>query len=251
MKKQYYKYLCLLTKVTLGFLTIVVVCFHAQSASAQGQQTALSPGLNRLSGVDPASQIEYVRLLLDGALVPVPGSPALTKSTLRTDPETSTAAGPAVGSASSGSAASSPLTIGPTLVAQCTRSPSGQLAFELLANFGDVSDLAYYPPWTPANSSDLFPPRLPKAAMTMEFLGYTHVKPVKRQWEALLRPAGQYRYNPPTGGSSNLEDSTYYLRFLVALPTLRLTLGDKAAEFKTNGLLDQIRKEPLCKASLL
>ena len=63
----------------------------------------------------------------------------------------------------------------------------------------------------------------------MEFLGYTHVKPVKRQWEAMLRPAGQYRYNPPTGGSSNLEDSTYYLRFLIALPTLRLTLGDRPA----------------------
>jgi hypothetical protein len=247
MKKQYYKYLRLLTKVTLGFLTIVVGCFPAQNASAQGQQTALSPGLNRFSGVDPASRIEYVRLLLDGALVPVPGGPALAKSMLRTDPETSSAPGPP----SSGLAASSPSAIGPTLVAQCTRSPSGKLAFELLANFGDVSDLAYYPPWTPANSSDLFPPRLQKAAMTMEFLGYTHVKAVKRQWEALLRPAGQYRYNPPTGGSSNLEDSTYYLRFLVALPTLRLTLGDKAAEFRTTALLDQIRKEPLCKASLL
>jgi hypothetical protein len=28
-----------------------------------------------------------------------------------------------------------------------------------------------------------------------------------------------------------MEDSTYYLRFLLALPTLRLTLGDKIAEF--------------------
>jgi hypothetical protein len=62
---------------------------------------------------------------------------------------------------------------------------------------------------------------------------------------------GQYRYNPPSAGSSNLEDSTYYLRFLVALPTLRLTLAQHAAEFNTTALLDQIRKEPLCKASLL
>jgi hypothetical protein len=59
-----------------------------------------------------------------------------------------------------------------------------------LANFGDVSDLAYYPPWTPANSYDLFAPSLQKAAITMEFLGYSHVKPVKLQWEVLLKPAG-------------------------------------------------------------
>jgi hypothetical protein len=45
--------------------------------------------------------------------------------------------------------------------------------------------------------------------------------------------------------------STYYLRILLALPTLHLTLGDKAAEFRTTPLLDQIRREPLCKASLL
>jgi hypothetical protein len=135
------------------------------------------------------------------------------------------------------------------LIAQCTRNPSGKLAFELLANFGGVENLAYYPPWRPADS--LFPPQLQKLNITMEFLGYTHVKPVKRQWEALLQPVGQYRYNPPLGGSNNMEDSTYYLRFLLALPTLRLTLADKTAEFRTTPLLDQIRREPLCKASLL
>jgi hypothetical protein len=137
------------------------------------------------------------------------------------------------------------------LIAQCTRNPSGKLIFELLANFGGVEDLAYYPPWRPTDSRDLFPPRFQKPNITMEFLGYTHVKPVKRQWEALLQPIGQYRYNPPSGGSSNMEDSTYYLRFLLALPTLRLTLADKTAEFRTTPFLDQIRKEPLCKASLL
>jgi hypothetical protein len=139
----------------------------------------------------------------------------------------------------------------PTLIAQCTRRPSGKLAFELLADFGGVSDLAYYPPWTPANSGDIFPPRLEKPTITMEFLGYTHVKPVKRQWEALLQPVGEYRYSVPSAGSSNMEDSTYYLRFLIALPTLRLTLANKSAEFNTTSLLEQIRKEPLCKASLL
>jgi hypothetical protein len=250
MKKQCYNDLRFLTKVTCNFLTIVVAFLPAQYAVAQGQQTALSSGLNRLSGIDQSSRIEYVRLFLDGVLLPPPGGSPATL-TVRRDSELSSAAPLAVSSSPPGSAALSPSTIVPMLVAQCTRKPSGKLAFELLANFGGVSDLTYYPPWTPANSSDLFPPRLEKPAITMEFLGYTHVKPVKRQWEALLQPVGQYRYNPPSAGSSNMEDSTYYLRFLVDLPTLRLTLGDKAAEFNTTVLLDQIRKEPLCKASLL
>jgi hypothetical protein len=223
MKKHCYKDLRLLTKVTCNFLTIVVAFVLAQYAAAEGQQTAPSLGLHRLSGTDPSSRIEYVRLLLDGV----------------------------VSSPSSSSAAMSSPPIAPTLVAQCTRKPSGKLAFEFLANFGGVSDLAYYPPWTPTNSDDRFPPRLEKPAITMEFLGYTHVKPVKRQWEALLQPMGQYRYNSPSAGSSNMEDSTFYLRFLIALPTLRLTLANQTAEFNTTALLDQIRKEPLCKASLL
>ena len=83
----------------------------------------------------------------------------------------------------------------------------------------------------------------------MEFLGYTHVKPVTRQWERLDAPPGQFRYNPPSGASSNMEDSTYYLQYLKALPTLRLTYAGKTVEFLTGPLLDQIRKEPLCKAS--
>jgi len=193
----------------------------ATLTSAQ-QPTTLSPGLTRLSGTDDSSKIEYVRLFLDGTLLPQPG-------TAQTDPPTPPAT--------------------PVLTAQCTLRPSGKQFFELFANFGGIDDLAYYPPWKPANSDDLFPPRLQKFKITMEFLGYTHVKPVKREWEAQLQPPGQYRYNPPSSGSTNLEDSTYYLRFLLALSTLHLTLADKAAEFRTIPLLDQLRKEPLCKAS--
>jgi hypothetical protein len=92
--------------------------------------------------------------------------------------------------------------------------------------------------------------RSDKAVLTMEFLGYTHVKPVRRQWEIPVQTPGQYRYNSPGGGSANLEEITYYLRYLVALPTLRLTLDSRSAEFLTTPLLDQIRKEPLCRAAL-
>jgi hypothetical protein len=137
------------------------------------------------------------------------------------------------------------------LIAQCTMRPNGKSFFELFANFGSVSDLAFYPPWTPASQQDLFPPRTDKVTFTMEFLGYTHVKPVRRQWEIPVQTPDQYRYNPPGGGSQNLEEIAYYLRYLVSLPTLRLTLGNRSAEFLTTPLLDEVRKEPLCRAAAL
>ena len=85
----------------------------------------------------------------------------------------------------------------------------------------------------------------------MEFLGYTHVKPVRRQWEVPVQTPGQYRYNPPGAGSANLEEIAYYLRYLVALPTLRLTLDNHSADFLTTPPLDEIRKKPLCRAASL
>ena len=83
----------------------------------------------------------------------------------------------------------------------------------------------------------------------MDFLGYKPVKPARRQWETPIQTPGQYRYNPPGSGSSNMEEIAYYLRYLLALPTLRLTLGERSAEYMTTPLLDAIRKEPLCRAS--
>ena len=190
---------------------------------AQQIPSAAPPAIVRLDGVDQPSGIHYLRLYLDGALLPAPVPPAIAPA-LQSPP--------------------------PQLIAQCTRSAAGKLTFELLANFGGVTDTTYYPPWHPAKD-DLYPPRLKKVNFTLEFLGYTHVKPVKRQWEVLIDPQGQYRYNIPSLTSNNMEDSTYYLKFLLALPTLHLTLADQTAEFKTTPLLDQIRKEPLCDASHL
>ena len=47
----------------------------------------------------------------------------------------------------------------------------------------------------------------------------------------------------------NLEEITFYFRYLAALPTLRLTLGNRSVEFMTTQLLAEIRKEPLCRAA--
>jgi hypothetical protein len=194
---------------------------HRAVDTDQPEKTTLASGIVRISGLEPTSNIRYVRLVLSGSL----HAPPLADS-----------------------AAPSPV---PRLIAQCTLKPTGKSSFELFANFGDVTDLAFYPPWTPSSKQDLFPPRTDKVNMTMEFLGYTHVKPVRRQWEIPVQTPGQYRYNPPGGGSANLEEITYYLRYLVSLPTLRLTLDNRSADFLTTPLLDEIRKEPLCRAAAL
>lgn len=207
-------------------LVLVLLCASSplagqQPESQRPERTTLPTGIDRLAGEEATSHIQYVRLILPGSL--------------RTP-----------------SSADSPApTPAPTLIAQCTLRPNGKSAFELFANFGGATDLAFYPPWVPASNDDLFPPRTEKVVFTMEFLGYTHVKPVRRQWEIPVQTPGQYRYNPPGGGSANLEEITYYLRFLFALPTLRLTLDKRSADFLTTPLLDEIRKEPLCRAAAL
>jgi hypothetical protein len=187
-----------------------------QADSEQSEKTTLANGVDRLAGTEGASRIQYVRLILTGSLRGNPAEPPVPP---------------------------------PTLIAQCTLRPNGRSYFELFANFGGATDLAYYPPWTPATKNDLFPPITQKVTITMDFMGYKPVKPARRQWETPIQTPGQYRYNPPGGGSTNMEEITYYLRYLLALPTLRLTLGDRSAEYMTTPLLDAIRKEPLCHAS--
>ena len=208
----------------VGLVSICCCAVFAQQPEHRAAETSnpektLASGVDRISGLEATSNIRYVRLVLSG--------------TLRA-------------SSSGDSSAPSP---GPTLIAQCTIKPNGKSSFELFANFGGATDLAFYPPWTPASKDDLFPPRSEKVNLMMEFLGYTHVKPVRRQWEIPVQTPGQYRYNPPGGGSANLEDITYYLQYLIALPTLRLTLGNRSAEFMMTQLLAEIRKEPLCRAA--
>ena len=205
--------------IVLALLCAPRAITSQQPDARQPKKTTLPSGIDRLAGQDGTSHIQYVRLILSG--------------TLRTPVE-----GPAPSTA-------------PMLIAQCTLRPNGKSYFELFANFGGATDLAFYPPWTPTSRQDLFPPRTENVFFTMEFLGYTHVKPVRRQWEIPVQTPGQYRYNPPGGGSANLEEITFYLRYLLALPTLRLTLDSRSADFLTTALLNEIRKEPLCRAAAL
>jgi hypothetical protein len=208
-------------------LAVVLACSKAEAqqsgpppASEPGK-TTLASGVERLAGTEPSSKIQYVRLFLNGSLH----------------------------AAVKGAAELPPPSPSPMLIAQCTLRPGGRYGFELFANFGGATDFAFYPPWGPANPQDIFPPRTEKVTITMDFLGYTHVKPLHRQWEVPIHTPEQYRYNPPGSGSTNLEEIAYDLRYLLALPMLRLTLDTRSAEFLTTPLLDEIRKEPMCHAA--
>jgi hypothetical protein len=138
----------------------------------------------------------------------------------------------------------------PRLTAQCTKNPNGKLRFELLVDAGGVSELRFVPPWKPSSKSD-FPPVLPKTTVTMEFLGYTKVKPVKRQWTGIDGLPGEWKYATPGLGSANMEDANYYMQYLKALPTLRLTFSSPSftLEFETARWQQRVKAEPLCAAS--
>lgn len=203
----------LLTGILAAIASLVSPAFAL--AQSPTQLPAIAPNLARTEGVDTVSAIAYTRLYVSA--VDAPSSPTIDLTQ-------------------------------PTLTAQCTKRPNGKTFFELFVNFGGVTDTAFHPPWTPADGG-LFPPRTPKVNITMEFLGYTRIKPMKRQWERVLQPDGQYRYNPSGGGSSNLDDVSYFFRYLRALPTLRLSVQTQSASFLTTAPMEQLHKEPLCSAA--
>lgn len=211
---------CLRALLFLALIIPQIVTAGANEGAADSRLQVISPTLARLSGVEATSGITYVRFfLLEDA------------------------------DQSAGAMAGAEFDLSrPTLTAQCTRDTKGRLRFDVFVNFGDVTDTAYYPPWRPTVPTD-FPPRTEKVNGTMEFLGYTHFKPVKRQFEKVLAPYGQLHYNNPGRGSSNMEEFAYYLQVLRALPTLRVTLGTQTASFLTTPLLAQLHAEPLCGAS--
>ena len=206
-------------------MLLALALLSVQTAATANDTTTprletLAPNLARLSGVEPTSGITYVRLFLleDAAHNPSQTEPAAFDLTRA------------------------------TLTAQCTQDKKGKLHFELFVNFGNITDTAFYPPWRPTLPTD-FPPPTEKVTVTMEFLGYTRLKPAKRQFEKVVAPYGQLRYNNPAVGSANMEDIAYYLQVLRSLPTLRLSAGPQSASFLTTPLLAQLHNEPLCRAS--
>jgi hypothetical protein len=209
--------------------TLLLLAMPAFGQTALGSETAspddreISTGLRKLSGIEPTQKIAYARIFLSGKFVPPSAPPDAAALTLEKTP--------------------------PVLIAQCTKDAKGKLRFELMTNLGGVTDAAYYPPWKSTGPDDLFAPATEKIVMTFDFFGYIKVKPVKRQWEKSLHVTDEFRYNPPSSGSRNMEEITFYLQYLKALPTLRLTNGSQAAQFDTAPWLAAVHAEPLCAAS--
>ncbi len=184
----------------------------ATIASAQAPS-----GLVRTEGVDEASGVAYVLLSLDGH--------ALASAT----PET------------------------PVLTAQCTQR-NGKPRFEVFVSLGAVASAEthrFHGDWRPTPEYPSQPP-VRRTTLTLEFLGYVKQKPLKSDWERMREPEGEFRFLPPGLHSGNLGDFTtdLYLRYLMALPTLRVSLaGEPAVEFDATPWLDQVRREPACKGS--
>ncbi len=105
-------------------------------------------------------------------------------------------------------------------------------------------------PWHSTGENDLFPPRTPKIQLTLDFIGYTKVRPFKRQFEGVEAPGpAQLRYLNPGAGSTNMEPPGWFFQYLGALPTFRLSGNGHVADFPTTGWLAELHKEPLCAAS--
>ena len=201
----------------------MVFALAAVRPTAAADVLNLGDGLTKLSGVDSGSGISYSRIMLKGILVKPAAAP--DASTL---PATSSA---------------------PVLVGQCTHTLKGKYVFELFVDYGGVEDTSFHAPWRSSGPADLYPPATQKATIIFAFTGYTRVKPVSRQWETVPGVAFQWRYNNPGGGSRNMEEASYYLQYLRALPTLRLTHGGDVAQFNTGVWLEAVRKDALCRAS--
>ena len=208
---------------------VIAVCGAGLACPASGQVLRAQPaaqdlpkGVSRLDGTDEDSGMAYALITLEGHPASAAGA--------------SLAAGPA-------------LDPPPRLTAQCTRT-ADKWKYELLVDLGGGPMLAYVPPWQPGHGS-LFDPRLKQVMGTMDFLGYTKVKPVKRQFDVLEGSlAGELRYSTPGRATSNLEPIAFYMQYLKALPTLRVTVpGRGAVEFETMAWQAAVRAEPLCRVS--
>jgi hypothetical protein len=194
--------------------------------AAFGQSTAKPAAAPiRATGVDEYTGTAYTLVMMEGAALP-------------------------------GGAPVDPAAPAPVLVAQCSQpKEKDKPVFEIFLTFGGVGEAArrFQGPWRPS-PGHLAKPPLVRTNLTVEFVGYVKEKPQKLEWER-MRDAngefqGEFRFLPPGFHSANLGDFNYYIRYLLSLPTMRVSWpGKPTVEFMTMPWLDAIRKEPLCKGS--
>jgi hypothetical protein len=191
-------------------IALLLCCWPAFAQKPVASVTTLPGGVGRIEGKEAVSRIAYTRLFLTGGAEPIDLAQ-------------------------------------PTLTVQCTQDPSGKFQFDMFVNFGGVADAAFYPLRFPATSQEHASLRKRKVNVTMEFIGETKLKPMTRQFEKVITPQGQLRYDPPSDFSPNREPISFYFHYLSVLPTLRISSEGHTATFAAAPLLAQIRNEPLCR----
>jgi hypothetical protein len=184
----------------------------AAPAAPSDAPTSSAPAILRVEGADADSGTHYVRL--------------------------------SVWSAVSGTEAE----MAPRFTIEC-RDVKGKHDLLWFLSFGGVPVQPFMPPFKPSQSA-LFPPDYHKVKLKMDFEGYMRTKPSTRAWEEL--PSGEFRFCNAGIGCPNMETARYYMSFLNALPTLRISFAKPADGtspeqiFQLRSLVDEANKTPVC-----
>lgn len=188
----------------------------AQTAPAPGApSTSLVsslPALSRVEDTDAASGIHYVRLSIQPQASASAPDPA------------------------------------PRFTLEC-RDVKGKHDLLWFLSFGGVPVQPFVPPFKPSPGYP-FPPKYHKVMLKMDFEGYMRSKPYIRAWESL--PSGELRFCNASSTCPNMEDARFYMSFVNALPTLRISYAKSSdgsspeQVFQLRSLVDEANKTPLC-----
>jgi hypothetical protein len=184
----------------------------AAPAALDGASSASVPALSRVEGTDAGSGTHYVRL-------------AVSSSGSGTEPE-----------------------LAPRFTLEC-RDVKGKHDLIWFLSFGGVPVQSFVPPFKPSQD-DPFPPTYHMVKLKMNFEGYMRTKPYTKAWEEL--PSGELRFCNSSIACPNMETARFYMAFLNALPTLRISHAKasdgKASEqvFQLRSLVDEANKTPVC-----
>lgn len=134
----------------------------------------------------------------------------------------------------------------PALTVECTQR-SSRRQIDLYFDFGDGNRAWSSPPQPDPVNHRL--PANPTARLSLSFHGYRN-KAFKEDWEVL--PSHEYKYRQPGLRTSNLEDVGFFLRYMYAVPQVRIGYADRkiseqTAEFQTAKLVAEASRTALCK----
>lgn len=181
-------------------------------AAPNDPPTSSAPSLSHVEGTDADLRTHYVRLSVS---TPVSG----------TEPEMAS-----------------------RFTVEC-RDVKGKHDLLWFLSFGGVPVQPFMPPVKPSPGHP-FRPKYRKVKLKMDFEGYMRTKPYTRAWEEL--PSGEFRFCNAGVHCPNMETARFYMAFLNALPTLRISFTNSSdgtspeQVFQLRSLVDEANKTPLC-----